>query len=243
MKILHASHLTNDALVKEVGRLALGEREATVTFIVHLGEFDARRLYAGAGFPSTFAYCLEVLRLSEDVAFNRIEAARAVRAFPAMRDMLVRGALSPTTARMLRRYLTPENQRELLSQAGGRSKQQVEMLLASRFPRPDVPTSIRRSPQPGHQPEPSGTGTLPVDPSGSSAPVAVVPIPASSASGPPETSSPRPCIVAVAPPIVKPLSAETYEIRFTASAAMREKLREAQDLLAGSVKAGDLGDV
>src|SRR5436190_14509580 len=98
MKTLHASHLTNDALVREVGRLALGEREATVTFIVHLGEFDARRLYTGAGFPSTFAYCLEVLHLSEDAAFNRIEVARAARDFPGILAMLTEGTLGPTTA-------------------------------------------------------------------------------------------------------------------------------------------------
>jgi hypothetical protein len=41
-------------LVRELTRLAGVEREATVAFLVHLAEFDARRLYAGAGFTSTF---------------------------------------------------------------------------------------------------------------------------------------------------------------------------------------------
>src|SRR5438270_991548 len=42
---------------------------------------------------------------------------------------------------------------------------------------------------------------------------------------------------------VRPLSAERYEIRFTADSALREKLRQAQDLLAGTVSAGELAEV
>ncbi len=67
---------------------------ATVALIVHLAEFDARRLYAGAGYSSTFRYCLEVLHLSEDAAFNRIEVAPAARDHPLMLEMLLSGALS-----------------------------------------------------------------------------------------------------------------------------------------------------
>ena len=71
MTITHASSLTDSQLLTEIPRLAGGEREATVALIAHLAEFDARRLFEGEGFPSTFKYCLEVLRLSEDAAFNR----------------------------------------------------------------------------------------------------------------------------------------------------------------------------
>jgi len=97
MKITNASSLTDPELVTALSRLAGGEREATVAVIVHLTEFDARRLYAPAGFSSTFKYCLEVLHLSEDAAFNRIEAARTARRFPRAVDMLLAGTLSPTT--------------------------------------------------------------------------------------------------------------------------------------------------
>jgi len=80
MTINHASSLTDSELLTEIPRLAHGEREATVALIAHLAEFDARRLFEGEGFPSTFRYCLDVLRLSEDAAFNRIEAADVQRA-------------------------------------------------------------------------------------------------------------------------------------------------------------------
>jgi len=148
MKITHASNLSDKALIEEPNRLAGRERAATVALIVHLAEFDARRLYAGAGYSSTFRYCLEVLRLSEDAAFNRIEVARTARDHPLVLEMLLSGALSPTTARLLARRLTAQNHRELLAVAAGKSKQQAEELLARRFPQPDVPSPIRVLPVP-----------------------------------------------------------------------------------------------
>ena len=57
MKITHASHLSDSELAAAASRLAHGEREATVALIVHLAEFDARRLYEPAGFSSLFKYC------------------------------------------------------------------------------------------------------------------------------------------------------------------------------------------
>jgi hypothetical protein len=78
MLITHASHLDNAELTAELGRLAHCEREATAALIVHLAEFDARRLFEGAGYRSLFQYCMAVLHLSEDAVYNRITAARAV---------------------------------------------------------------------------------------------------------------------------------------------------------------------
>src|SRR5438132_10034474 len=76
MKTNTLSRLTDTELIGEVKRLARCEREATVSLISHLAEFDSRRLYLGAGYPSLYNYCTEVLRLPEYGAYNRIEAAR-----------------------------------------------------------------------------------------------------------------------------------------------------------------------
>jgi hypothetical protein len=65
---------------------------------------------------------------------------------------------------------------------------------------------------------------------------------------------PAPMQVAVSPtapavvptqrrPVVTPLAADRYEVRFTASAAMKEKLRQAQDLLRHSIADGDIAQV
>src|SRR5215470_4754533 len=101
MLMTDVAPLTDADLAAELFRLAGSERQATAALIVYLGEFDARRLYEGAGHPSMFSYCRAVLRLSEDAAFNRIKAARMARRYPAIVGLLVDGALSPTTVRLL----------------------------------------------------------------------------------------------------------------------------------------------
>jgi hypothetical protein len=244
MMITHASRLGNAELTTELNRLARGEREATAALIVHLAEFDARRLFAGAGYSSLFRYCRKVLHLSEDAVYNRIKAARAAREYPVIIDMLESGALSPTTVRLLAPRLTSENHHELLAAASGKGKQAVEELLARRFPQPDVTSSVRKVP------------SRPVAPAAEVAP-AVAPAPntcpsvarceaPAAAERPvvPRAQAPLALPAPAAPrPVVRPLAPERYEIRFTASGEMREKLRLAQDLLGHAIPSGDLAQV
>ena len=143
-----ASHMTDKDLTAAVMRLAQNEREATASLIVHLAEFDTRRLYEGAGFSSLFKYCRAVLHLSEGATYLRIESARAARRYAVIVDMLIAGALSPTTARLLSRHLTPENHEALLEDARWKGRRDVEALLARRFPKPDVTASVRKLPAP-----------------------------------------------------------------------------------------------
>jgi hypothetical protein len=237
MTITHASSLTDSQLLSEIPRLARGEREATVALIAHLAEFDARRLFEGEGFSSTFKYCLEVLRLSEDAAFNRIEAARAARRHPVVLDMLSAGTLSPTTARMLARHLTDENRDALLAAASGKSKQEMEKVLAARFPQPEVPPSIRKVPV--VTATMAEAPTSPAFRTGDSREAAEPSAPSPVAAGQAPVAAARP----IPRPVVRPLAAERYEVRFTASTATREKLRRAQDLLGHAVPSGDLAEV
>jgi len=81
----------------------------TALLIVHLAELDARRLYLFEGYSSLFAYCTEVLRLSEHAAYGRIEAARAARRFPVLLEMLADGSVTLTTVGLLASDLTAEN--------------------------------------------------------------------------------------------------------------------------------------
>ena len=85
--------LSDPALLHEVKRLAACEREATAALVASLAELDARRLYLGEGCASLFAYCTQILHLSEHAAYHRIEAARASRRCPRERlNPTVRGS-------------------------------------------------------------------------------------------------------------------------------------------------------
>ena len=142
-----ASSLSDQDLLARVSVLAGNERDASVELVAHLAVLDVRpALYAAKGHGSLFTYCTEVLRLSEDATCNRIQAARACRDFPVILDLLASGAMSLTSIRMLRPHLTPENHGAVLARASGRSRRQIEALVAELAPRPDVPSSVRRLP-------------------------------------------------------------------------------------------------
>ena len=143
-----ATRLSDDELLRRVRLLATREREATVELVAHLAELDKRKLYLAHGYSSLFSYCTEVLRLAEHAAYNRIEAARASRRFPAVLDRLARGSLNLSTLRLLAPHLTLENHASVLDDAAGKSKREVELLVARLAPHPDVPASVRRLPSP-----------------------------------------------------------------------------------------------
>src|SRR5258705_573382 len=148
-----ASALSDHDLLARIGVLASKEREASVELVAHLAALDARpSLYAAQGYGSLFGYCTDVLRLSEDATCNRISAARACRRFPVILDLLASGAVSLTSVRMLRPHLTPENHEAVLARASGGSRGEIEALVAELAPRPDVPTSIRKLPEPATRP-------------------------------------------------------------------------------------------
>ena len=78
-----ADALSDQDLLVRVQTLARNERAATAELVAHLAALDTRpSLYAAGGYGSLFAYCTEGLRLSEDAAYSRVEAARACRRFP-----------------------------------------------------------------------------------------------------------------------------------------------------------------
>ena len=231
MTIHIPSQLSDAELMAEVTSLAGREREATAHLVAYLAELDARRLYLGAGFSSLFTYCLEVLRLSEAEAYNRIEAARTARRFPVVLDRLAEGSLNITIVRLLAPHLTADNHRELLDAASGRSRREVEVLLAERFPQPDVAFSVRKLPSPREIP-----AQVLVAPSAPSASITLAGASATApGSGVPAPASRR--------SIVAPRAPDRFEIRFTASRETCEKLRLAQDMLRHAVPTGDTAEI
>jgi hypothetical protein len=101
--------------------------------------------------------------------------------------------------------------------------------MVERFPKPDVPQSIRKLPTPQPEmavPSPIAVAARPAEPS---IPPAHVP---AAAPAPP----PRPAVVA-------PLAPERFKLQLTISRKTRERLEEARDLLGHQVPDGDLAEV
>lgn len=206
------NRLSDDALISEMQRLVASEREATARLVACLAELDRRRLYLALGYTSLFKYCVDALRLSEDATFARIEVARAVRKFPCLVAHLAAGDLTLTAARLLAPHLTNENHQSLLAEARHKGMKEVQHLIARHKPRPPVPSTIRKLPDP--KPPVAATAETPSD--------AVVMPP------PPARRT-----------VVAPLSEETYKVQFTIRKDAHDKLRRLQDLLRHQIPKGD----
>ncbi len=220
--------LSDAELVARVKDLAARERDATVLLVAHLAELDTRDVHLRAGHGSLFAYCRDVLALSEQEAYNRIAVARAARRFPVVLEMLEGGALNLTTVKLLAPYLTPDNHREVLESARGKSKLQVEEIAARLWPRPDVPSAIRKLPAP------RPVARLPAAPPPSLPPTAIDARPGAASAlrvlpSPPARPSGE----------VTPLSPDRYRVQVTIGGDTLEKLRLAKDLLRHAVPSGD----
>jgi hypothetical protein len=215
-------HLSDSELFAQVQRAAERERNATVQLIALLAELDSRRLYLGVGCSSLFAYCTQVLHLSEHAAYGRIEAARAARRFPILLERLSEGTLTLTAIGLLAPHLTQENVFEVIDAALGKSKRDIELLVARLNPRPDAPAAIRKLPEP-----------MPPLPAAADEPT--VELPAAVQGQRILTASNR----GSRPAAPEPLSPGRYKIQFTVSTETYNKLRLAQDLLRHSIRNGD----
>jgi hypothetical protein len=242
-----ASRLSDQELLEQVSILAQRERTATAALVAHLAVLDERRLYLGEGCSSLFTYCTRVLHLSENAAYRRVEAARVVRSYPIVLDMLSEGFISLTTIRLLAPELTPANHRRLLEASKNQPTRQVEKIVAGLRPQPPVPSTIRQLPT--HMASlilaapPSAEGSLPETAGAQSDPGAIRPQIDTAASQAAWGDLPILDTHPPARPVVVPLTPTRFKIQFTASEETHDLLRRAQDLLRHQIPDGDVGEV
>jgi len=226
MKRYSLTHLSDVVLRRELSAAAANEKYATAELLAHIAEFDARKLYLPAGYPSMFAYCVGELRLSEEAAKKRIRVARAGHRCPAVREAMASGRVHLSGLVVLAPYLSPENASEWLGAATHKSREEIEQLVAERFPRLDVPALVT----PAHAGPPSGPGD-----EGSPGTVDAHEVTGPTAA---EGSPGTPCAHAR----VSPLSAEAYAVQFTRTREQDERFRYLQDLLGHQVARYDLAE-
>jgi hypothetical protein len=208
---------------------------------------DARRLYARAAAPSMFAYCTDVLHLSEAEAYLRITVARASREHPILLEMLADGRLHLSGIAKLAPQLNAGNRDAVLARASHRSKREIEELVAELAPRADAPTLVRKVPQPV-QLRPDGVaagvraatedGPPPVAPAPSA--LTIAPDPFAPAEVPVPLVPAEPAAPPSRPGSIQALSPARYKVQFTASAELCGKLERLKALMRSSIPDGDL---
>jgi hypothetical protein len=246
--------IPDDELLHRLADLMGQSRRVEADVVAHIAEVDERRLYAREAFSSMFAYCMDVLHLSEAEAYLRILAGRASQKHPVLLTMLADGRLHLTAIVKMAPHLTLANRDMLLERATHRSKRRILELIAEIAPRPDVPVVVRKLPEKRTQPTP---GFILVAPNRGDSPMPElgpelslelrldgVAVPAQ---GPPRDHVALSCRAldthAVPATLVQPLSPGRYKVQFTASAAFHDKLKRLSALMGSRGPAADLAAV
>src|SRR6516225_6731865 len=128
--------LSDAQLLESLKSLCSEGRAVLARLLAHLVEVEERRLHLEAACPSIFQFCVQRLGMSEDEACRRIHAARLARRFPDLLARIERGDLTLSTMALLADALTPSNYEELVEAAAGKTKADVQSLLAKRSPSP-----------------------------------------------------------------------------------------------------------
>jgi hypothetical protein len=223
MKASEVARMSDDALRHEIRQLVAHDRTTTVRLLIHLGEFDSRRLYRPEGYSSMHAYCVGELKMSDDVANKRIRVTRKARRYPAILVGIADGTLTLTGVAMLSRYLSDDTVQELLARSAAKTIEEIAQLIAERFPQPDLPTSI----------SPVASGPIFSSP----APTVALGSDCQEVAARPVQNWP------VTPARVMPLAPDRYGVQFTIGREDRELLQHAKELLSHVIPSGNEGHV
>ena len=223
LKSLSDSHLMN---ATETVLTTL--RRVDLALLEHLAEIEIRELHLKSGYSSMFKMCTDKFRLSEASAYRRVAAARLIRKFPMVKVQFLSGDVSMCTLAMVAGKLgdlANDGARvELLAEVAGKSKSQVEEILAQRS---GSETAKKRD-------------VIKVMKTMRAAqkPLALTSVQANIGSAKEESTksnplSPAQLAVTQAPEV-------SFRIAFTASAAFHQKLQKARDLLKHKHPSGSL---
>ena len=153
--------LADDALLDGLHSLVEHDHITTAELLAHIGEIARRRLFFPMGYPSMQAYCVKVLHLSEDAASKRVQVARKGWLLPQIFEAIADGRVHLSGMKLLVPFIDEENVDELIDAATHRTKREIELLLAERFPQP-LPeegveeVNVKDVNAPGHVPPRSG---------------------------------------------------------------------------------------
>ena len=214
---------SDDELTSELRFVTERERRNLATVLIALGEYGYRRLYREEGYHSLFEYCLRVLRYDESAAYRHITAARVARQYPDILPLVASGELTLTSILILSPVLTADNREQMFKEARGKSRRELETVVAGLSPLPARMDYVRVATTPA---PPPAWGPL----SGSSSACESVP-------GALEEHPPREWQA------VMPISLERVRVGFDAALVLMKLIDRAKLILRHKYPEGRLEDI
>ena len=144
---MNTKDLTEKELIAKLIETSKKETLALADMLLLLGELDERRLYLELGYSSCYVYCTDALKYSDGGANRRIIAARPIRKYPNLYEMLQSGELSLAVICVFARVATPQNILEITSRVKYKTQKQAEQeLLDLMSPKPIKRESVKAVP-------------------------------------------------------------------------------------------------
>jgi len=120
-----------DTLEARICELAGHLAAATYQFLVLVGDFDARRGWAGWELPSCSSWLAWKCQVAPGTAREQVRVARALRELPVISAEFAAGRMSYAKARALTRIATPDTETRLTELAGPMTAAQLERFAAA----------------------------------------------------------------------------------------------------------------
>jgi len=129
---MNIQDLSDSELRTRIELLRSKERSVTLKFLIHLGEFDYRKLYLEMGYSSLFDYCTRSLGYSDSSAYRRIESARCLREHSELESHFLTGEVSISTIAAAAKAIKAKKAQAIA--IVGKSAREVEALVAEVAP-------------------------------------------------------------------------------------------------------------
>ncbi|MBI4720882.1 MAG: hypothetical protein HY770_06615, partial [Chitinivibrionia bacterium] len=128
--------LSDNELLASTLKLRRREHKTTLEILDHLNEIERRRLHLKLGYSSLFDYCTRHLKYSASAAGRRVQAAKCVRRYPEVYELLEKEKVNLMTVALVAGILNDGNRHEVLGAIQEKTQREVEA-IASRY-RPPV---------------------------------------------------------------------------------------------------------
>jgi hypothetical protein len=123
-------NLSDKELINQLKQLVEKEQSLTLGILLQLVEVKERGLYLEKAFSSLTEYCIHELGYGESLAWRRVRASSVIQEFPEVYDLMKQGRLSFSAVLQIARVIDASNKNSLLPRVVGKSKSQIDKILA-----------------------------------------------------------------------------------------------------------------
>lgn len=122
--------LCDDELLSTVAANRAESTRAKARFLLGLAEFHARQLATSCDSPSTIAWLQRRFSISQKTAYDYLRVGKGLREFRVAAEAMLAGEITYSDAKLIFRYMTPDNELQLVDLAIRLTYNDLKLALA-----------------------------------------------------------------------------------------------------------------